>query len=41
MEGLMIYKYVMMGEGQVVKDYVGESARPYKHLPSDKKLEMS
>jgi glutamate-5-semialdehyde dehydrogenase len=41
MEGLMIYKYVLMGEGQVVKDYVGEHARPYKHLPSDKKLELS
>ncbi len=40
MEGLMIYKYVMIGGGHVVKDYVGDSARPYKHLPSDRKLEM-
>lgn len=40
MEGLMIYKYVLIGDGQVVKDYVGENARPYKHLPSDRILEM-
>lgn len=40
MEGLMIYKYVLMGGGQVVKDYVGESARPYKHTVVDKKLEV-
>jgi glutamate-5-semialdehyde dehydrogenase len=40
MEGLMIYKYVLIGEGQVVKDYVGDSARPYKHKVTDKILEM-
>ena len=40
MEGLMIYKYVLIGEGQVVKDYVGNSARPYKHTIVDKALEL-
>ena len=40
MEGLMIYKYVLIGEGQVVKDYVGNSARPYKHMVVDKALEL-
>ncbi|MBR7006788.1 MAG: glutamate-5-semialdehyde dehydrogenase [Candidatus Methanomethylophilaceae archaeon] len=36
MEGLMIYKYVLIGSGQVVKDYVGKDARPFTHVPSDK-----
>lgn len=40
MEGLMIYKYIIMGEGQTVKDYSGQSARRYKHAPSDSILEM-
>ena len=31
MEGLMIYKYVLIGSGQVVKDYVGPQAKPFKH----------
>ena len=34
MEGLMIYKYVLVGSGQVVRDYVGPEARPFKHAPS-------
>ena len=34
MEGLMIYKYVLIGNGQVVKDYVGKDARPFKHTKS-------
>ena len=34
MEGLMIYKYVLVGHGQVVKDYVGPDARPFTHVPS-------
>lgn len=40
MEGLMIYKYVLIGGGQVVKDYVGECARPFKHVSTDKVLEV-
>lgn len=38
MEGLMIYKYILVGNGQVVKDYVGRDARRYKHVPVDKEL---
>ena len=34
MEGLMIYKYVLVGDGQVVKDYVGPDARAFVHRPS-------
>lgn len=34
MEGLMIYKYVLVGHGQVVKDYVGPGCRRFKHTPS-------
>lgn len=40
MEGLMIYKYVLIGNGHVVKDYAGKDAKPFKHVKSDKKLEM-
>lgn len=35
MEGLTIYKYVLVGHGQMVKDYSGEGARPYKHRKLD------
>ena len=31
MEGLMIYKYVLVGNGQMVKDYVGKDAKKYLH----------
>lgn len=31
MEGLTIYKYVLLGNGQVVKDYVGKNAKKYTH----------
>ena len=34
MEGLMIYKYVLVGNGQIVKDYVGKGCRQFKHTPS-------
>ncbi|MDO5853543.1 MAG: glutamate-5-semialdehyde dehydrogenase [Thermoplasmata archaeon] len=37
MEGLMIYKYVLVGNGQVVKDYVGPEAKPFLHTPSSSK----
>lgn len=30
-DGLMIYKYVLRGAGQVVRDYAGNDARPFKH----------
>lgn len=35
MEGLMIYKYVLVGNGQTVKDYVGRDAKRFKHTRSD------
>lgn len=35
MEGLMIYKYVLIGNGQVVKDYVGQDAKQFTHRRSD------
>ena len=34
MEGLMIYKYVLVGDGQVVKDYVGPGCKRFTHVPS-------
>ncbi len=37
MEGLMIYKYVLIGNGQVVKDYVGPEAKRYKHAESSER----
>lgn len=40
MEGLMIYKYVLMGDGQVVKDYSGPQGRHYIHKRTDRVLEM-
>jgi len=37
MEGLMIYKYVLIGNGQVVKDYVGKDAKKFQHKKIDQK----
>ncbi len=31
MEGLLIYKYVLLGKGHKVADYVGKTARKYTH----------
>lgn len=31
MEGLMIYKYVLIGKGQIVADYTGPGARRFTH----------
>ncbi len=33
LEGLVIYKYHLIGEGQMVSDYEGEGARPFLHRP--------
>jgi glutamate-5-semialdehyde dehydrogenase len=30
-EGLLIYKYQLIGDGHAVADYVGDKARPFKH----------
>ena len=35
MEGLMIYKYVLVGNGHMVKDYAGKNAKPYTHRRID------
>jgi len=40
MEGLMIYKYVLIGSGQVVRDYVGKDAKPFKHTVSDREYPL-
>ncbi|MDQ1274992.1 MAG: glutamate-5-semialdehyde dehydrogenase [Euryarchaeota archaeon] len=39
MEGLLIYKYILMGKGQIVADYAGENAKPYTHRKLDLKFE--
>ena len=31
LEGLIIYKYILEGDGHVVADYVGQNAKPYLH----------
>jgi glutamate-5-semialdehyde dehydrogenase len=36
MEGLMIYKYVLIGNGNKVADYVGSSAKSFTHKKLDK-----
>jgi glutamate-5-semialdehyde dehydrogenase len=40
MEGLMIYKYILVGDGHVVKDYSGKDGRKFKHRISDKAFEL-
>ncbi|MDR3205580.1 MAG: glutamate-5-semialdehyde dehydrogenase [Candidatus Methanoplasma sp.] len=37
MEGLMIYKYVLVGNGHAVKDYVGKDAKKFLHEPTDER----
>lgn len=37
LEGLVTYKYRLSGIGQLVEDYAGKDARPFKHLPLDPK----
>lgn len=31
LDGLIIYKYILEGDGHVVADYVGTNAKPFKH----------
>jgi len=31
LEGLVIYKYIVKGSGQVVSKYTGENAKPFTH----------
>jgi glutamate-5-semialdehyde dehydrogenase len=39
MEGLLIYKYILLGKGQIVADYAGENAKPYTHRKLNLKFE--
>lgn len=36
LEGLVLYKWRLLGEGHVVADYSGPSARPFTHVPLSK-----
>jgi len=33
LEGLTTTKYIVIGDGHIVKDYIGAGARPFKHKP--------
>jgi glutamate-5-semialdehyde dehydrogenase len=35
LEGLVIYKYKLVGDGQIVADYSGENGKSFKHKPQD------
>ena len=36
LEGLMIYKWRLMGQGHIVADYTGKNARPFTHRKLEK-----
>lgn len=38
MEGLLIYKYVLLGNGDKVADYAGSGAKPFTHKRLDRNL---
>jgi glutamate-5-semialdehyde dehydrogenase len=38
LEGLMIYQWRMLGQGQIVADYSGPDAKPFTHRKLDKKF---
>jgi glutamate-5-semialdehyde dehydrogenase len=40
MEGLMIYKYVLIGNGQVVKDYAGKDAKKFLHQKMEERYDQ-
>jgi glutamate-5-semialdehyde dehydrogenase len=39
LEGLMIYQWRMLGQGQIVADYSGPDAKPFTHRQLDKKFD--
>ncbi len=39
-EGLLIYKYKLIGHGQIVADYAGEGARKFTHKKLEKDFEV-
>ena len=40
MEGLMIYKYVLIGNGHVVHSYTGKAGKKFKHTVSEKEFKL-
>ncbi|MCL2607839.1 MAG: glutamate-5-semialdehyde dehydrogenase [Methanomassiliicoccaceae archaeon] len=40
MEGLMIYKYILIGNGHVMKDYAGKNGKRFKHTASNKEFRL-
>ena len=40
LEGLLIYKWKLIGNGQIVGDYSGENAKKFTHKKLDKELEL-
>ncbi|MBU1341089.1 MAG: glutamate-5-semialdehyde dehydrogenase [Proteobacteria bacterium] len=38
LEGLMIYQWRLMGDGHMVKNYTGKTAKPFTHKPLTKKF---
>jgi glutamate-5-semialdehyde dehydrogenase len=38
MEGLLIYKYILVGNGDKVADYAGDEARKFTHRKLNKKV---
>ena len=40
LDGLMIYKWKLVGQGQIVADYSGPQAKVYTHKPLDKGFQL-
>jgi len=38
LEGLMIYQWRLMGDGHMVKEYTGKTAKPFTHKPLNKEF---
>jgi glutamate-5-semialdehyde dehydrogenase len=38
LDGLVIYKYRLVGHGHVVADYVGPDAKPFTHHPLPERI---
>jgi glutamate-5-semialdehyde dehydrogenase len=39
MEGLVIYKYILTGHGDMVADYSGSDAKSYTHTELDRNFD--
>ena len=40
LEGLVIYKWKLLGTGQIVADYTGKAAKKFTHKKLNKKFEL-